>query len=179
MKKNDLLTSKYNALIQFRLSRSRFAAVLFFCAILVLSSCKKDVYDVNNVAVSQDGVAKPNVKSTVEFISIAYSDLFGNTIDQSKLTDLGVAYEAFGDKKLIEDLIIRNFLNAQGVSIPTTVAMNTDVNLFVIATYKKFYNREPNEFELWQLSNLIQNDVNTTPELVYYAFMTSNEYRYY
>ena len=57
--------------------------------------------------------------------------------------------------------------------------MNTDVNLFVIATYKKFYNREPNEFELWQLTNLIQNDVNTTPELVYYAFMTSNEYRYY
>lgn len=184
MKKNSPTSSIYNALIQFRLSRSRFAVVLFFCGILVLSSCKKDahksyVYDVNNVAVSQDGVAKPNVKSTVEFISIAYSDLFGNTIDQSKLTDLGVAYEAFGDKKLIEDLIIRNFLNAQGVSIPTTIAMNTDVNLFVIATYKKFYNREPNEFELWQLTNLIQNDVNTTPELVYYAFMTSNEYRYY
>lgn len=157
---------------------------VFFLTAIAITSCKKDahkayIYDVNNVGVSQDGVAKPNVKSTVEFISIAYSDLYGNTIDQAKLTNLGTAYDAFGDKKLIEDLIIRNFLNATGVSIPTTIEMNADVNLFVINTYKKFYNREPNEFELWQMKTLIQNDANTTPELVYYAFMTSNEYRYY
>ncbi len=160
------------------------ALFLFVLASIALTSCKKEanksyIYDVNNVGVSQDGVAKPNVKSTVEFISIAYSDLYGNTIDQTKLTDLGTAYNAFGDKKLIEDLIIRNFLNATGVSIPTVAVMNTDVNQFVVNTYKKFYNREPNEFELWQMKSLIQTDANTTPELVYYAFMTSNEYRYY
>jgi hypothetical protein len=157
---------------------------LLFLTAFFITSCKKEanksyIYGVNNVAVSQDGVAKPNVKTTLEFISIAYSDLFGNTIDQSKLTDLGTAYNSFGDKKLIEDIIIRNFLNSTGVSIPTIIAMNANVNLFVVNTYKKFYNREPNEFELWQMTNLIQNDVNTTPELIYYAFMTSNEYRYY
>ncbi|MES2593109.1 MAG: hypothetical protein V4608_14595 [Bacteroidota bacterium] len=158
--------------------------VLLIFAALAITGCKKEpkksyVYGVNNVNVTQDGVAKPNVKSTVEFISIAYSDLFGNTINLATLTDLGTAYDAFGDKKLIEDLIIRNFLNAPGVSIPSTAAMNADVPLFAVNTYKKFYNREPNEFELWQLTNLINTDANTTPELVYYAFMTSNEYRYY
>ena len=151
---------------------------------LTAAGCKKDpprsyIYGVNGMSVTQDGVAKPNVKSTVEFISIAYSDLFGNTIDQNTLTELGTAYMAFGDKKLIEDLIIRNFLNAQGAAIPTVTQMNADVPLFIVATYKKFYNREPNEFELWQFTNLINSDTNITPELVYYAFMTSNEYRYY
>lgn len=150
----------------------------------VFASCKKDppktyIYGVNNTSVSQDGVAKPNIKSTVEFISIAYSDLFGNTIDQSTLNDLGTAYNAFGDKKLIEELIIRNFLNSQNVSIPTVTQMNADVKLFVVNTYKKFYNREPNEFELWQFTNLISTDTAITPEMVYYSFMTSNEYRYY
>jgi len=159
-------------------------AYLLCLAAFAVTGCKKDahksyIYDVNNVAVSQAGVSKPNVKSTIEFISIAYSDLFGNTIDQTKLTELGTAYDAFGDKKIIEDLIIRNFLKAPGVSIPTVAAMNADVHLFVVNTYKKFYNREPNEFELWQLNNLIQNDPNSTPELIYYSFMTSNEYRYY
>ena len=173
MKKNNFTIIKKNK-----------ALFLLFLTAIVVTSCKKDanksyIYNVNNVAVSQDGVAKPNVKSTIEFISIAYSDLYGNTIDQTKLTDLGKAYDAFGDKKLIEDLIIRNFLNANGVAIPTVIAMNANVNLFVINTYKKFYNREPNEFELWQLTSLIQSDANTTPELIYYAFMTSNEYRYY
>lgn len=168
----------------FSIKIKNIALFLFVLVSVTITSCKKEanksyIYDVNNVGVAQDGVAKPNVKSTVEFISIAYSDLYGTTIDQTKLTDLGTAYNAFGDKKLIEDLIIRNFLNANGVSIPTLAAMNADVNLFVINTYKKFFNREPNEFELWQMKSLIQTDVNTTPELVYYAFMTSNEYRYY
>jgi PBP1b-binding outer membrane lipoprotein LpoB len=160
---------------------------IIFCVFLsavFITSCKKEenkkyIYDVNNVKVTQDGVAKPNVKSNTEFISIAYSDLFGSTIDQAKLTELSTAYEAFGDKKIIEDLIIRNFLNSQSVSIPTVATMNANVSLFVTNTYKKFYNRVPNEFELWQMTTLIQNDANTTPELVYYSFMTSNEYRYY
>lgn len=151
---------------------------------IIITGCKKEsptsyIYGVNTTSVTQDGVAKPNLKSTVEFISIAYSDLFGNTIDLNTLTRLETAYSAFGDKKLIEDLIIRNALNAPGVIIPTIAEMQANVPLFIINTYKKFYNREPNEFELWQLTNQINNDADITPELIYYAFMTSNEYRYY
>lgn len=159
-----------------------FAVLVAF--VVFTSSCKKEapttyIYGVNGVGVTQDGVSKPNVKSTVEFISIAYSDLFGNTINQATLTDLGTAYVAFADRKLIEDMIIRNFLNTPGIDIPTLTDMNANVPTFIINSYKKFYNREPNEFELWQMENLIEGDAAITPELVYYAFMTSNEYRYY
>ncbi|PCJ83606.1 MAG: hypothetical protein COA57_10840 [Flavobacteriales bacterium] len=147
-------------------------------------ACKKDVetlyiYDVDDVNVTQDGVNKPNVKTTTEFISIAYSDLFNTTIDQNTLTDLSLSYAAFGDKKLIEDMIIRNFLNTTGTDIPSKSAMNADVEQFVEDTYRKFYNRDPSEFELWQVKDMIENDATVTPEIAYYAFMTSNEYRYY
>lgn len=160
------------------------AFALLLVAVVFTSSCKKEaptsyIYGVNSVGVTQDGVSKPNVKSTVEFISIAYSDLFGNTINQATLTDLGTAYVAFADRKLIEDMIIRNFLNTPGIDIPTLTDMNANVPTFIINSYKKFYNREPNEFELWQMENLIESDAAITPELVYYAFMTSTEYRYY
>lgn len=150
--------------------------------IVVLFSCKKDVsyiYDVNDTTVSQPGVSKPNVKSTLEFISIAYSDLFGTTIAASELTDLSLSYLAFGDKKFIEDLIIRNFLNKPGVVIPSQATMTADVPAFVNATYRKFYNRDPNEFEKWQVVNYINSNSTITPELIYYSFMTSDEYRYY
>lgn len=158
------------------------AAVFVLAAATTLPSCKKEpeyVYGVNDVNVSQSGVDKPNVKSTIEFISIAYSDLFGSTIPAGELTDLTICYLAFGDKKFIEDLIIRNFLNKTGVIIPTQASMNADVPGFVQATYRKFYNRDPNEFEKWQVVNYINNTSGVTPELVYYAFMTSDEYRYY
>lgn len=166
-------------------NRSYPRVICFITAVLLFAvSCKKEsptsyIYGVNTTTVSQDGVSKPNPKSTVEFISIAYSDLFGNTIDLNTLNELGTAYEAFGDKKLIEDLIIRNMLNAQQALIPSQASMSANVPAFIVSTYKKFYNREPNEFELWQFTNLINTDTSITPELVYYAFMTSNEYRYY
>ncbi len=158
--------------------------LVFILGLMVVSitSCKKEtkyVYGVKDVTVNQSGVNKPNVKNTLEFISIAYSDLLGQSIGASELTELSVCYLSFGDKKFIEDLIIRNFLKKPGVVIPTQTQMNGDVAAFVQATYRKFYNRDPNEFEKWQIVNYIKNTTGITPELVYYSFMTSDEYRYY
>ncbi len=157
--------------------------LITICAVIFLfSSCKKEksyLYDVNSVVVTQPGGAKPNLKNTEEFVSIAYSDLFGIGISHTDLLKINLAYAAFGDKKLIEDMIIKNFLNDTGIVIPTSAAMRADVPAFTIASYKKFFNREPNSFETWFVGNAINADTTITPVLVYYSFMTSNEYRYY
>ncbi len=161
----------------------KFKILFLILALSGIVSCKKKetdyIYGVNDVTVNQSGISKPNVKNTIEFISIAYSDLFGTTIGATELTELSLCYLAFGDKKFIEDLIIRNFLNKTGVIIPSQSTMTADVNAFVQTTYRKFYNRDPNEFEKWQVVNYINTTSNITPELVYYSFMTSDEYRYY
>ena len=149
--------------------------------VLYLLGCKEEegqtLFQVQEVPITQEGVKKPNIKNTIEFISIAYSDLFGKTLDNRQLNDLATAYASFGDKKLIEDLIIKNFLKDPEVNLPSETSMRSDVQAFVTATYQKFYNRDPNEFELWHMNQEIEEDINFTPEIIYYAFMTSNEYR--
>ena len=45
--------------------------------------------------------------------------------------------------------------------------------------YTKIYNRTPDEYELWFISNMIENDSDLTSELIYFSLMTANEYRYY
>ena len=102
------------------LTVTNFRNFLLVFAIIGITSCKKDIsyiYGVNDSTVNQPGVNKPNVKSTLEFISIAYSDLFGTSIGAGDLTDLSLCYVAFGDKKFTEDLIIRNFLNNQSLNL--------------------------------------------------------------
>ncbi len=147
-----------------------------------LIACKKEktyLYGVNDVEVKQEGAVKPSVKSTTEFISIAYADIYGTTISGNQLTELSVLYSAFGDKKLMENMIIKNFLNAPGIAIPTKVQMNSDIDTFLKNTYTKFLNRSPNEFELYGTKNLVLADTSITPELIYYGMLTSNEYRHY
>ena len=152
-------------------------------ALLILASgCKKEYiyqFEVEDVNVSQPGAIKPNVKSDIEFISVAYTDLFGTVIPQNELDDLAKAYAAFGDKKVIIDMIIRNFLNDPAVDVPSAAEMNGNVDGFVETAYQKFFVRQPTEFEKWFVMDKIQGNADMTPELVYYAFMTSNEYRYY
>lgn len=153
---------------------------LVFIGIIFLFSCKKDslvVFEIEDVEISQEGIDKPNVKTDIEFISIAYTDLFDRAISNDELIALRSTYTAFGDTKLVEDLIIRNFLNNNEVVIPTTAQMKGDIEGFVSQTYKKFFNRAPNEFELWFLVNEINDNDTVTPELIYYSVMTSNEYR--
>lgn len=145
-----------------------------------LASCEESgnvIFEVQDVAIKQEGIEKPNIKTNIEFISIAYSDLIGKGITSNELAQLSVSYESFGDAKTIEDLIIRNFLNRPDALIPSEVEMRGDVNKFVIDTYRKFFNRDPNEFEQWFLSTEIGKNQDLSPEVVYYGIMTSNEYR--
>lgn len=157
-------------------------ASLLLLAALAIVGCQKEkdiIYEVNDVNVSNPDGNKDNVKSLTEFISIAYTDLFGENISQAQLQTLAVPYAGFGDLKLIEDLIIKNFLNEPTVELPSSVEMRADVDAFVFESYQKLFNRDPNEFELWYVSDLIDENQDATPELVYYSLMTSNEYRYY
>lgn len=162
-------------------SKSMF--VLLLIVSMCLSSCTKDdpqyIYSVQELTIDQAGAEKPNVKSSTEYISIAYSDAYGSNISNNLLNDLKQIYIAFGDVGVTEDLIIRNFLNGASVELPTLQEMNDDVNQFVVDAYKKVYNRFPNEYEQWFLGKLIVEDEDVTPEVIYYALMTSNEYRQY
>ena len=156
---------------------------LFFFVIAIAglqSSCKKDyIYEVTDVTVTQPGGSKDNVKTTTEFISIVYSDLFNTIIPTDTLLYVQQAYEAFGDKKLIEDRIVRHFLNSPSVQIPSDATMRANVPLFVDETIQKFFNRKPDAFENYFISNIISSATTITPMMVYYACMTSIEYRYY
>jgi hypothetical protein len=137
------------------------------------------LYEVDEVEVAQPGVEKNKLKSDLEFISLAYSDLFGTTLNDNQLLALVQGYNAVGDKGLIADVIIRNFLNSPGADVPTAQQMRADISAFVQQTYKRFYVREASAYELWFFENLITNDPEISPEMIYYAFLTSDEYRFF
>lgn len=157
--------------------------IIFLLSVLTLVSCKKEkkaVYGLNDVDISQNSANKDYLKSTTEFISIAYSDIFGTVISINKLADLTKIYKAFGDKKLIEQMVIKNFLNEPSIQIPQIDRSSAStINTFTQNIYIKLYNRTPDEYELWFISNMIENDTDLTSELIYFSLMTANEYRYY
>jgi hypothetical protein len=153
-----------------------------FILLIVFTSCKKEteyIYEVNDVQVRQDATGKGFPKSTIEFLSIAYSDIYGNTISQNQLNRLSLLYLAFGDKKLLEDLLIKNMINRPEALLPSNQTMRSDVDLFVVNAYQKLYNRSPNELEVFTLKKNINENAQMTAVMVYYAMMTSDEYRYY
>jgi hypothetical protein len=156
--------------------------LLFVFLISIAFSCtteKEIEYDVDTVSVSKSGGEKNNQKSTTEFISIAYADLFGTEIPQSRLVNLSVAYSSFGDLRVIEDRIIRNFLNDSSANVPASPEVNGDTTLFINNSYKKFFNRDATEFEKYQLLRIIRENPSAGSLSVYYSLMTSDEYRFY
>lgn len=149
---------------------------------LLLFSCTKEkeiVYELNPVSVTQSGGDKSQPKSTAQFVSIAWQDLFGSNIPQSELVKLNTAYTSFGDKKVVEDAIIRNFLNKPGLNVPAVPSVNGDTLAFIRNSYLKFYNREPGVFESHYLREQFRQNTALTPVVFYYALMTSDEYRFY
>lgn len=155
---------------------------VFVLSSLLLMACEKEVdylYEVNPVAVQSPGSIKTNAKSTVEFLTIAWADLFGTQIPQQELSKLNTVYVAFGDKKMIEDRILLNFLSKSGVQIPAQTNVAGDTTLYINNTYKKLFNRDANAFEKYYLKEQIRLNASMSSKVIWYALMTSNEYRYY
>jgi hypothetical protein len=154
-----------------------FAVGLLLCT----TACQKetDVYQVNTFHVRNESAVKGTQKSSLELISIAYFDLFGKEIAGQELNNLMIAYASFGDKQVMTERIIQNFLARKDADIPSDSRMRKNVREFVEATYRRFYTRKPDEQELQTLTTLIETAPEITPSDVYYAFLTSNEYLYY
>jgi hypothetical protein len=147
-------------------------------------SCTKDKQQIKQYVLGEVPApgyfpSKSNPKTDLQFISIAFSDLFGEQISGIRLNRLMDGYNALGDKQIIIDRILKNLLKDPAVIKPSDAEMRSNTTLFVRDTYRKFLVREPNDSELWYLKKLLAENPDITTDDVYYAFMTSEEYKYY
>lgn len=164
------------------LNKRFYSFILLVILSISYQGCKKEttlIYGVDDVLVTKDQSEKTVSKTMVEFISIAYADVFGLTISQNDLGILSLLYLAFGDKVLIEDVLVKNMLNSPEANLPSDAEMRANIGQYVKNTYIKLYNREPNELESFTLTEKINANEAMTSAMVYYAMMTSNEYRFY
>ncbi len=159
--------------------------VFLLAVVLLYSGCNtktiedRYIYEVQTKEIYQSASQKQTLKTTTQFVSIAYSDLFNSSITNDKLNSLDIAYQSLGDKKVIEDMIIKTFLEQASSFVPSNTVMRSDIPTFVQNTYLRFYNRKPNEFEAWKVKDMIEKNTDITPKMIYYTLMTSDEYRYY
>lgn len=157
--------------------------------VLGLTSCKKTIiqnpiydniiYNVDTVYVYTSNVEKTKQKTSTQYLSILFADIFQQTIPSNTLADLDELSLALGDKVLANGLVINGFVNFGSAIIPTDAQMRADVDAFVEDTYRRFYLRKPTAYEKHYLVDLINGDAGLTPILIYSSFAESNEYLFY
>lgn len=158
--------------------------IIFFVLLVGLAnSCKKkegeDVYVIDPIQVKKNDGNKDKLLEDIEYISILYSDVFAKTITNNEVNIISNVTLSTGDKRAAYELLLQNFLNKSGTSIPSNTEMRADVPKFIIDTYLKFYGRSPNEFEAYYFKDIIEKNSDITPELIYFGLGTSDEYRFY
>ena len=155
--------------------------LLFFCLAVLATSCKKDdiIYDVNQVNATSYNANKNKLKTISQYISILYANLFQKALSANELVEITNCIESIGDKEVAHEIILSNFMNKSGVTIPSDSLMRTDVNAFIEQTYKRFYVRDLTEAEREFFLNFFASHPDVSVEMVYSAFSLSNEYQFY
>jgi len=155
--------------------------VLLLIIVISISSCKKDdpIYDINQIQSHSYNANKNKLKSASQYISILYANLFQKALSPNELVEITRCIESVGDKELVHEVIISNFMNKEGVTIPSDSLMREDLNLFIEDTYKRFYVRDITEAEREYFLNFFELHPNVSSEMVYTAFSLSNEYQFY
>ena len=155
--------------------------IFFLILIIFLNSCKKDdpIYEINQINASSYNANKNKLKTPSQYISILYANLFQKALSPNELVEITRCIESVGDKQIVHEVIISNFMNKEGVSIPSDSLMREDLNLFLEETYKRFYVRDITEAEREYFLNFFASHPNVSSEMVYIAFSLSNEYQFY
>lgn len=155
--------------------------ILFFILIIFLNSCKKDdpIYEINQINASSYNANKNKLKSPSQYISILYANLFQKALAPNELVEITRCIESVGDKELVHEVIISNFMNKDDVTIPSDSLMRADLDLFLEETYKRFFVRDITEAEREFFLNFFASHPNISAEMVYTAFSLSNEYQFY
>ena len=155
--------------------------LLFFCFSVLVSSCKKDdiIYDVNSVNSTSYNANKNKLKTIPQYISILYANLFQKALSANELVEITNCIESIGDKEVAHEIVLSNFMNKSGVTLPSDSVMRVDINAFIEQTYKRFYVRDLTEAEREFFVNFFESHPDVSVEMVYFAFSLSNEYQFY
>ncbi len=163
---------------------STFSKKIISLALLVftLAACQREVvkqYEVEEITLYSSASEKQNLKSHDQFISILYTDVYGQSISNGEMQALKTAYTSLGDKSLVIEIMIKSLLADSRAKIPSRAEMLADPEAFVEDSYKRFLVRKPSPQESWYLLSEINNNETLSPLDIYFAMLTSEEYRYY
>jgi len=126
--------------------------------ITALVSCKKNDntrYEVIDTSSYGDNLNKDKDKSNIEFHSILTTNLFQKPSSINELTRTDRVIQSCGDKTLINEVIISNYMNSNLVKLPSRKRMVDSTELFVQETYVRFFIRRPSEAEKTWFVNFI------------------------
>ena len=155
---------------------------IILCLSIFLTACKKEedvIYNVNQVNANSYSSGKDKLKSISQYISIVYANLFQEALSANELVEITRCIESVGDKELVHEVVLSNFMNKDGVIITSDSLMRADLDLFIEETYKRFYVRDITEAEREYFLNFFASHPDVTSEMVYMAFSLSNEYQFY
>ena len=165
----------------FGISSKRHYAYCFLIACLFISSCKEKtyLYEVNDVLVTDNNADKDKEKTIEQYLSILYTNLFQQALSPNQLVEATEIVTSIGDKQVAYETIIAKFMARPDVMLPSKASMHNNTEQFIIDTYNRFFVRRPTEAEKAFFIHFIETRPNVTPEMIYTAFATSNEYYYY
>ena len=167
---------------RFALNKSKMnkISILLICIFLSVISCKKDdIYELNEIHANSYNANKNKLKTTNQYISVLYANLFQKALSANELVEISNCIESIGDKEIAHEVVISNFMNKSDVILPSDSLMRSDLNAFIEETYKRFYVRSITEAERKFFLDFFNNYPNLSAEMVYMAFSLSNEYQYY
>ena len=181
-----MIFKKFKPLFSQQMNTPIFKVTLLALVTLLWVSCKKDntdtLYQVVETPSYGDNLNKDKDKTNIEFHSILTTNLFQKPSSINELARTDRVIQSCGDKTLINEVIISNYMNSPLVTLPSRQRMIDSTSKFVEETYIRFFIRRPTEAEkTWFINFINSNKANPafTPELVYTAFAASDEYMFY
>ena len=80
--------------------------LIIVISIISLSCRKENVYELNNINATSYNANKDKLKSTNQYISILYANLFQEALSANELVEISRCIESIGDKQVAHEIVL-------------------------------------------------------------------------
>ena len=100
-------------------------------------------------------------------------------LSTNELFEISRCIQSIGDKEVVHEIVFSNFMNKNGVIIPSDSVMRDDLDGIYRGDLQKIFVRDISEAEREFFISFFESHPYVSAEMVYMVFALSNEYQYY
>lgn len=149
--------------------------------LLAWAACTEErvIYEPESFELGAGNSPELRLKRDRQFVQTLYNHIYQAALPPAEASAIDEILRSIGDRQIAIEMIVARMVSDPRAQLPPASQLRDDPEAFIGGLYRRLFVRQAQQAELSWWVNYLRTHPEVDVAQVVYAFVTSEEYRYY